>query len=266
MKTITLTLREHGWGSVDASRLRLDRIGSDESTQQSGELISHWMLASTAGDVELGEIFEVDLRSNDDDQPTLVMRGDCRRLNSLGHQHRFGRILVEGDIGDHCGSCMSGGSIRVTGNAGHHLGGASGTRGVGMNGGLLTVGGNAGDFAGHRMRRGEIRVAGNVGDALASWQVAGTIGVGGTVGRNVAYGMRRGTLVLATPVQLPVIRFTKPVALETPFQALLMNRTGVRKDLSMSESVNEDGVWNISRGDRSIGGIGEVWCRVDVRQ
>jgi formylmethanofuran dehydrogenase subunit C len=47
------------------------------------------------------------------------------------------------------------------------------------------------------MRRGLLVVYGNTGDFTASRLVAGTIAIGGTPGAHPAFGMRRGTLVLA---------------------------------------------------------------------
>lgn len=214
----------------------------------SSDEISAWRLPSQGQEIEIGEVWSVEIESLGEDQmPSLVMEGDCDRVNGLGHQHRRGQIIVDGNIGHHCGACMMGGLIQVDGNAGDHLGATVGTRGVGMNGGILRVSGSAGNLTGHRMRRGELNVAGNVGEGVASWQVAGTIRIGGEVGKNVAYGMRRGTLILERSTPLPSARFTESVELNTPFAQLI---DGIETG---------DQAWNVCRGDRSIGGIGEVW-------
>lgn len=254
MRSITLRLRVEDGNSIDASTLRLEELAKKPTGQ-----IARQLIHVSSDSVELGGIFQIDSRETSDDEPALILQGNCQFVHSLGHQHRVGRIIVESDIGDHCGACMSGGTITVAGNAGRYLGAPTGSRGIGMNGGRIAVSGSAGEFAGHRMRRGEIWIAGDAGVGLASWQVAGTIGVGGAVGEQVGYGMRRGTLILATPTSLPSIRFTSPVELATPFRALLLNRPDLQSIWPPARSAGENGTGFVSRGDRSIGGIGEVW-------
>ncbi|MFG0254209.1 MAG: formylmethanofuran dehydrogenase subunit C [Rhodopirellula sp. JB053] len=255
MKMITLTRNHTCEEPIDVSSLRLDHLLPLSETE-----IAKLRLPSCRN-VELGELFQVESRSSKNAVPRLNLRGDCHRVHHLGHQHREGAIHIEGDVGDFCGDCMTGGTITVEGNAGDHLGGPTGTRSIGMNGGLLTVHGSVGDFAGHRMRRGEIRIAGNAGDSLGAWQVAGTIVVGGTVGRHLAYAMRRGTVVLSTPVQLAVNRFTAAIEIETPFQQLLFQRGDLANSLPDSKLADSTNPWLVSRGDRAVNGIGEVWQR-----
>lgn len=199
-----------------------------------------------ASGTTVGDLFSVWVEQIDaDGKPSLLIDGDAGWVDGIGHQHRLGVIHVRGHVGNDCGSCMTGGTIQVDGNAGDNLGGPLGSRGTGMNGGVLNVSGSAGDMAGHRMRRGELTVRGNVGDGLAAWQIAGTIRVFGRVGGNVAYGMRRGTLILDQPIELPDLRFTDPVELRTPLVEVA-GWTGEQP-------------WWVRRGDRSIDGIGEVW-------
>lgn len=241
MNQITLTLKNPLASQVDFSRVRLDQWAAmtEDEIQQSG------MHGMRSGDC-VGDWWKVRIHSLEGPStPRLVLQGDHAMVNGLGHQQRSGDILVEGNIGTNCGSCMTGGSITVRGDAGDGLGAPTGSRGVGMNGGVLRVTGNAGDLAGHRMRRGEIAIEGNAGDGLASWQVAGTIRVGGMVGNNIAFGMRRGTLILERYVALPSSRFTDSIELLTPFRVLA--------------GLASENRWNVVRGDRSIGGIGEVW-------
>ncbi len=256
MRSITLRLRDEDGKPIDASTLRLDEL-ADKSPDQ----IARQPIRVSSVSVELGEIFQIDCRDTDADHPSLILQGNCRSVHRIGHQHRVGRIIVEADIGDYCCACMSGGTITIAGNAGHYLGAPTGSRGVGMNGGRIVIAGSVGDFAGNRMRRGEIWIAGDAGAGLASWQVAGTIGVGGAAGEHVGYAMRRGTLILATPTSLPHIRFTSPVELDTPFRALLWNRPEMQSIWPPANRDADTRRWFTSRGDRSIGGIGEVWHR-----
>ncbi|TWU15120.1 formylmethanofuran dehydrogenase subunit C [Allorhodopirellula heiligendammensis] len=254
MKSITLRRRADNVRSIDASSVRLDRL-----MEMSADQIARQSVPALSVEVELGDLFEIDCRETDTGQPILIFQGDCGGVHRVGQQHRVGQIIVEGNVGDYCGACMSGGTIDVAGNAGAYVGAPTGSRGVGMNGGRIMVSGSVGDFAGNRMRRGEIWVAGDAGSGLASWQVAGTIGVGGVIGDHVGYGMRRGTLVLATPTRLPAARFTSPVELQTPFYALLLKRPEMATSWPPAECQSDSLKWYTSRGDRSIGGIGEVW-------
>lgn len=248
MKKIVLQPKQSEIPDLNFIGVRLD----DWLTMNSDE-IGRWRLPSQGQEIEVGEVWSVAITPlADDPLPALEIHGDCQSVNGLGHQHRRGTILVQGNIGRHCGACMLGGVIKVQGNAGDHLGAAVGTRGVGMNGGILHVSGHAGHLAGHRMRRGELTVDGNVGDGVASWQVAGTIRVRGHVGKNVAYGMRRGTLILENSTRLPAARFTEPIELNTPFAHLIGCHANLRN------------TWSVCRGDRSIGGIGEVWMGSEI--
>ncbi|TWT64586.1 formylmethanofuran dehydrogenase subunit C [Allorhodopirellula solitaria] len=254
MKAISLRLRTGTTESIDISSLRLEDL-----VERTPDQISHLVIRVDSLSVQLGEIFELESQTTGDSHPTLVLKGDCRRVHHLGHQHRVGRIMVEADIGDHCGACMSGGSIRIAGNAGRYLAAPTGSRKGGMDGGQIVVGGSAGDFAGSRMRRGEIWIAGDAGAKVAAWQVAGTIGVGGVVGNHVGYGMRRGTLILAAATRLPEFRFTTPIELATPFLALRLHNSALRSIWPPARPETGLTQWFTSRGDRSIGGIGEVW-------
>lgn len=254
MRSITLRLRVEDDCSIDASTLRLEELAARSSDQ-----IARQYIHVSSARAEMGEIFKIDCRETSVADPEMILQGDGRNIHWLGHQHRVGRIIVESDIGDYCGACMSGGTITIAGSAGRYLGSATGARGIGMNGGRIVVAGRAGLFAGQRMRRGEIWIAGDAGAGLASWQVAGTIGVGGTVGEHVGYGMRRGTLILATPTPLPSVRFTPPVQLDTPFRELLLNRHELQAIWPPAQLVSDNRKFHVSRGDRSIGGIGEIW-------
>lgn len=248
MNQITLRPRSELPSSLDASRIRLD-----EWIQLSTLEIERFELQSRSGPMAIGDLFEVSVQSKAS-LPRLVFDGCMQRVSGIGFQHKLGEILCESNVGDHAGSCMSGGRIVVRGNVGDHLGSPIGSRNVGMNGGQMIVEGSAGDDAGHRMRRGEIWIAGNVGTRLATWMVAGTIGVAGTCGPTIAYGMRRGTLIFGQPPTLDERRFSTPIPLRSAFLALL--------------SRNCDAKWmtpdflqslDVCRGDQLIDGRGEIW-------
>lgn len=248
MSQITLRLRSELQSSLDASRIRLD-----EWVQLSTNQIEQFELHSDSGPIAIGDLFEVSVQS-DISMPRLIFDGCMQRASGIGFQHELGEILCESDVGDHAGSCMSGGRMVVSGNAGDHLGSPLGSRNVGVNGGQLIVEGSAGDDAGHRMRRGEIWIGGNAGKRLATWMVAGTIGVGRNVGPNFAYGMRRGTLVLGQPPTLDESRFSTPIPLRSAFANLLGRNS--RASWLTPEFLRS---LRVCRGDRHIDGRGEIW-------
>ena len=164
--------------------------------------------------VPLAEFFRVGAGNADD---LLALEGDLSRFDRVGWQLEGGRIEVDGSVGHHAGGCMIAGELRVGGDAG--LLAACGVSGAaftvrgsvadfaagalpgsmdGMRGGTFVVMGDAGARFADRMRRGSAVVHGNVGDFLASRMVAGTVAVGGHAGVHPGFGMRRGSIVLAS--------------------------------------------------------------------
>jgi len=132
---------------------------------------------------------------------------------------------------------------------------------VGMTAGCY-VGGIAGDFAGHRMRRGEIRVA-------VMWGCVWRRGGGGTdrcrwkVWRNVATDAP-GHVGLGDRWQLRLFGFSRHRwHWRRPYSGFVMrNGRAFARDPSDERVVNEDACGTISPRRWSIGGIGEVLCRV----
>ncbi|MEJ8823363.1 formylmethanofuran dehydrogenase subunit C [Variovorax humicola] len=164
--------------------------------------------------VPLAEFFRIEPHEKRD---ALLFDGDLSRFDRVGWKMAGGSIRVTGNVGHHAGGGMSAGELLVEGRAGllaacEMAGGKLTVQGDvddfaastlpgsmdGMRGGIFIVMGNAGTRFGDRMRRGSAIVHGNAGDFLASRMVAGTIAVGGRVGAHVGYGMRRGSVVLAS--------------------------------------------------------------------
>lgn len=230
-----LSVRKAWSGRVDASPIWPDRfrhLGRDQ--------IERVVLQSQGRRVPLGDVFDVSI----DDAAAE-------------------RIDLVGETGwlDHVGGKMRGGEVCVRGDAGHHVGSPSDGARVGMSGGRLVIAGNVGSHAGHRTRRGEIWIAGDAGPMMATHMVAGTIVVGGRVGASdadhLAAGMRRGTVLLASEPVLPRERFTEPVEAAYPFASLL-NVPDEVASLAVLVDRLRRGVCRVRRGDRAIGGQGEI--------
>ncbi|ASW02504.1 formylmethanofuran dehydrogenase subunit C [Paraburkholderia aromaticivorans] len=229
----------------------------------------------------VGDVFDV----SRDDGPaasaaphasaTLVIENAAPWLDRIGARMTDGHLVVQGSAGDLSGFQMAGGSLHIGGNAGHftacemrggrltvtgHSGdfaaGALAGDMEGMTGGTLTIHGDAGVRLADRMRRGLVLVGGNAGDFAASRLVAGTIGIAGQLGAHYAYGMRRGTLLLAQrPMQLPPT-FTEGGRGFDVFWALLVR--------SLADEIAPFSQWRAARlptrhtGDLAVDGRGEI--------
>ena len=190
-------------------------VGEVFDVSRSGDAAASDKAAST--DVATQEV------SQDGAEAALVIEDDVPWLDRIGARMTQGHLIVRGSVGDQSGLQMAGGVLRIDGDAGHFTacemrGGRLTVAGdcgdfaagalagdvEGMTGGTVTIHGNAGARLADRMRRGLVLVGGNAGDFAASRLVAGTIGIAGRLGAHYAYGMRRGTLLLAQrPTNLP---------------------------------------------------------------
>ncbi|MDH7592837.1 MAG: formylmethanofuran dehydrogenase subunit C [Methanomicrobiales archaeon] len=144
----------------------------------------------------LSDLFDIHVEGGAEkaEEVQLVVRGDTGTLKRVGERMTGGRILIEGDIGMHCGNLMKGGTIEIAGNAdawlgremlggeircrgnaNHYL--ASGYRGekFGMKGGVVEVFGNAGDYTAEYLSGGKVIVHGNAGDLPGIEMAAGTL-------------------------------------------------------------------------------------------
>jgi formylmethanofuran dehydrogenase subunit C len=206
---------------------------------------------------------------------TLVIDGAEPWLDRVGAHMTAGHLVVHGSTGDYSGLHLAGGVLRIDGDAGHFtacemrggrlsVAGNSGDFAAGaltgdmegMTGGTLTIHGDAGARLADRMRRGLVLVGGDAGEFAASRLVAGTVCVAGELGPHYAYGMRRGTLLLAQrPVQLPPT-FTEGGRGFDVFWALLVR--------SLAREITPFSQWRTMKlparyaGDLAVDGRGEI--------
>lgn len=176
--------------------------------------------------IELGEFFSL---SGDASSGEFVIHGSCPWAKWLGAKMQMGRIVVEGDVGMHCGAGMTGGElcvqgdtgdwlgaemrggrIRVMGSAGHQVGAAYRGSRKGMMGGEILITRNTGDEAGLLMRRGVIAVGGFCGEFAGASMIAGSVVALGGIGARAGAGMKRGTIFVAKskPELPPSFRFS----------------------------------------------------------
>ena len=107
-----------------------------------------------------------------------------------------------------------------------------------------------------RAEQGLVLVGGNAGDFAASRLVAGTIGIAGQVGAHYAYGMRRGTLLLAHPPRHLPATFTEGGRGFDVFWGLLVR--------SLANEIAPFSQWRTASlptryaGDLAVDGRGEI--------
>jgi formylmethanofuran dehydrogenase subunit C len=126
----------------------------------------------------------------------VTLKGDTSRIKRVGEYMDTGTIIIEGDIGMHCGNFMSGGTIEIRGNADSWLGRE-------MRGGTILCRGNAGHYCatGYRgekkgMQGGTVEVFGNAGDFCAEYLAGGTVHIHGSTGDFPGVEMRGGELII----------------------------------------------------------------------
>ncbi|HJJ43984.1 MAG TPA: formylmethanofuran dehydrogenase subunit C [Methanocorpusculum sp.] len=133
----------------------------------------------------------------------IILVGDFHQVKRVGEYMTDGKIIIEGDIGMHCGDFMHGGTIEIYGNAGDWLGRE-------MLDGKIICHGNAGDYcgSGYRggrkgVRGGEIIVEGSVGDYCAECLFGGLVHVKGNAGLHAGSNMKGGKLLIEGDCLMP---------------------------------------------------------------
>ncbi len=247
--------------AIDASGLSL-RWLADRSRQEVADL----ELIADGQPVAVGELFEVNREGDAADE--ILIEGDLRCVHGLAARHAQGSFTILGDAGHYVAASMSGGTVRVEGNAGDFLAAPLGSAKVGMSGGQVSVSGNVGSHLAHRLRRGMLFIGGDAGPLAAASLVAGTIAIAGTSPSNLGVGMKRGTILLGNPGgQSGGIgigsgfrsgaaageRFSCPLQFAGEF--LQLYRGSILDPLIARW---EGRRLRRVRGDRSVGGIGEV--------
>ncbi|WP_367652330.1 formylmethanofuran dehydrogenase subunit C [Methanoculleus frigidifontis] len=156
-------------------------------------------------ELPLDEVFAVTIEGAADrpEDVEIVLSGDTSRMKRVGEYMDAGRIVIDGDIGMHCGNFMSGGVIEIGGNA-------DGWLGREMQGGTIICRGNAADYcaAGYRggrkgMTGGTVEIFGNAGDFAAENLAGGTVIIHGNAGDMAGVELHDGTLIIKGDCRRP---------------------------------------------------------------
>jgi formylmethanofuran dehydrogenase subunit C len=184
--TLTLTQRSAPPAHVDASALSPSQLDGMVASD-----VAALALRCGRDRLQVGDLFDIAGQCDGE----LVLRGDLRLLDGIGHGMAYGRIRVEGDVGAWAGAELAGGQVIVEGSAGDHVGAAFPGARAGMTGGEIVVTGDAGEEAGAGMRRGLLAVGGRAGAGAGLRMLAGTIIALGGVGAEAGMGNKRGSIV-----------------------------------------------------------------------
>lgn len=222
-----------------------------------------------AGTAALGDLFDVTAGVDG----TLVIGGD-RKLDFVGARlgadeirvegpvgafagsgMTGGHLVIEGDAGDGLGAGLAGGRIDVTGSAGARVAGALPGERQGMKGGVLHVAGSVGERLGARLRGGLVLVGGDAGPQAADGLIAGTLAVAGKLGAGAGRGMKRGSILLATPAEDLAPGFVATGPQDFVMLALLARRV---PELAAVFGGGMSGRAERQVGDRLAGGEGEI--------
>lgn len=192
---------------------------------------------------------------NSPENIVVILRGDTSRVKRVGEYMSSGTIIIEGDIGMHCGNFMRGGNIIIHGNA-------DGWLGREMRAGSILCHGNAGDYCGsgyrgekRGMRGGKIEVMGNAGDYLGEYLTGGEIHVHGNAGMFAGAEMRGGMLVIDGDARIPAANMSKGACIVGGM---------VHDMLPTFERTGEKDGMVIYHGDVANRGKGELMVKIET--
>lgn len=190
---------------------------------------------------------------NSPEKILVIMKGDTSRVKRVGEYMSSGSIVIEGNIGMHCGNFMRGGLIEIHGNA-------DGWLGREMRGGRIICLGNAGDYCGsgyrgekRGMRGGIIEIMGNAGDYSGEYLTGGEIHIHGDAGMFAGAEMRGGTLIIDGCARIPSANMKKGTC--------IIGGT-VHEMLPSFEKIGEESGFFIFQGDIANKGKGELKVRI----
>lgn len=281
---LELTLKGPLDARIDGSNLTPGKL----SSMPLAELMALPLRCANSNTLRLDELFWV--QRPDGPADALVIRGDCRSIDGLGHRMTSGILLIDGHAGDRIAAEIAGGAVVVAGSAGDEacmgmrgglvaIGGDCGDRmgaplagqRSGIRGGDIMIAGNAGARACQRMRRGTVWIAGDVADHLAHRMVAGTILVQGHVSSQWGTGMRRGSLLFTRePIRESGASLSPGRRLELSFLPLIWKHLhSLQLQIQGTEGISAKSLWPLLPlpstrwvdrriGDLAIGGKGEV--------
>lgn len=253
----------------------LTGVVPDRLSAARAEEVAAFTATADGRPTRLGDLFEV---RGDAADGTIECVGDFSRVHFVGAAMAWGRIVVRGSAGRHCGERMIGGRIEVEGDAGDwlaaemsggeiHVGGDAGDNVAaalagsqsGMCGGLVTVCGAVGHLAGSRMRRGILAVGGGCGEGAGFEMRAGTVVVAGAFGAHAGLGMRRGSILALAETPSLGSGFRRGATWRPPVLAMLLRRLAAAGFVPAAKADPAGRFWVQWHGDRLAGGRGEVF-------
>lgn len=253
----------------------LSGVVPDRLSAASSDAVKGITVRADGRETQLNDLFEV---RGDASDGTIECVGDFSRVHFVAAGMAWGRFVVRGPVGRHCGERLVGGRIEVEGNAGDwlaaemtggeiHVGGDVGDNAVGslagspsgMGGGLVTIRGSAGHLAGSRMRRGILAIGGDCGEGAGFEMRAGTIVVAGGLAAHAGLGMRRGSILALSAAPSLGCGFCRGATWRPPVLAMLLRRLAEAGFGPAGGTAPPGRSWVQWHGDRLAGGRGEVF-------
>ena len=184
---------------IRAFRVPIDagRISPDEFADKSLEEIRDLEAWEGNRKTRLGELFKIDGEKTVKKEDLVIqVSGDLGKVRRIGTGMSAGKIIIEGDVGNHLGEEMAGGVITVNGEVGSWTGSM-------MRNGMIEIQGDAGDYVGaayrgsvEGMKGGVIMIHGNAGNEVGCFMRGGLIKVYGSVDQFAGIHMRQGTIFI----------------------------------------------------------------------
>jgi len=255
--------------------VELSGVVPDRLSAASSDAVKGFTVRADGRPAQLGSLFEV---RGDASDGTIECVGDFSRVHFVAAGMSWGRVVVRGSVGRHCGERLVGGRLEVGGNAGDwlaaemsggeiHVAGDVGDNAAsslagspsGMCGGMVTIRGSAGHLAGSRMRRGILAIGGDCGEGAGFEMRAGTIVVAGRLAAHAGLGMRRGSILALTAAPSLGCGFSRGATWQPPVLAMLLRRLSEAGFVPAAGTAPSGRSWVQWHGDRLAGGRGEVF-------
>lgn len=259
MPEVTLKLREQPRIYLEA-----DCITPDKFAGKSIDEIKALPIWQGNAQKTIGDFFDVSGTAGDVAADILIeISGPTGGVKRIGEGMTAGEIVVDGDVGMHCGAKMQGGKITVggnaddwagammkggdlliKGNAAHYCGAAYRGEWIGMTNGTITVEGQVGNDAMAWARNSKGKkwwpklVCGGAGMFLGLHNHGGTIICNGDVGRRIGADMARGSIVVNGKPELMLPSFVKEDDVT---------------EVALPNDEKVSGAYEVYRGDLSVG-------------
>ena len=244
---VVLTLRAPLEGSLEASCIAADRIGTLGEREIAALPVRHQGRAGV-----LGDFFTI----RGERAARVRVVGNVEAAEGIGSGMTGGELVVEGNVGRDLGDRDVGGTVDVHGNAGANAGGVEPGAARGVTGGEIIIRGSAAAGVATGMRRGLCVVTGDAGRGTGRSMIAGTVVVFGTIVAAAGRFLKRGSIVSFREVERPAT-FRYACTFRPPHLRVLFHYLQRHYQLPVAET-HVGGRYHRYSGDLAEVGRGEI--------